>query len=68
MKKQLMAITTVLAVFTVVNSSAEPQHLRSLKDVTSAFKNHSTVVPKIDSRDIMMGYAGQDVVNRKTII
>lgn len=44
------------------NKSSDP-----LKKLGSAFRQHSTTTPKINPNDITMGYAGQDVSNKKPV-
>lgn len=70
MKKHLMIISTALTILATSTSFADtqPNKTPQLKDLGSAFKSHSTIAPKIDPKDITMGYAGQDVVNRRPII
>ena len=49
--------------FASVSSIQAPQ----LKSLGYAFKSHSTIAPKIDPKDITMGYAGQDVTSKPSI-
>lgn len=64
---------TAVAILVCANSFAETQssgfskNSNQLNKLGAAIKHHSTVVPKIDN-DIMMGYAGQDVSSKPSII
>ncbi len=72
MKKSLMIIVSVLAVFTLstvnAQSSAFNKNSPQLKALGSTFKNHSHIAPKVNSNDITMGYAGQDVSRQPVIL
>lgn len=66
--KQLMMTALVILVsasaFADIHSTGFSKNSKQLQALGSAFKSYSTVVPKIDSNDITMGYAGQDVSSK----
>lgn len=70
MKKIMLTLVSVLMVTNVLANTASSNFGKAsnqLKSLGSAFKSHSTVTPKIDSNDITMGYAGQDIANKPII-
>lgn len=67
MKSLVITVAAILvsaSTFAGAQSTVPSKHASQLKSLGSAFKSYSTVVPKIDSNDITMGYAGQDVSSK----
>lgn len=57
----LLVIAFLVSTYTFAN--VQPQETPSLKSLGSTFKSQS-VPPKIDPKDITMGYAGQDMTSK----
>lgn len=57
----LLAATVLVSTYTFAN--VQPKETATLKSLGSAFKSQSAP-PKIDPKDITMGYAGQDMTSK----
>lgn len=64
-KATLIAIAILVSVCSLANASSKSQ----LNGLGSAFKSdtHSSAVPVLNSNDITMGYAGEDVAKTITL-
>jgi len=67
MKRLMMTALAILvsaSAIADIQSTGLSKNSKQLQSLGSSFKSNSTVVPKIDSNDITMGYAGQDVSSK----
>jgi hypothetical protein len=65
--KNLALLVTAVLVSSYTFANVQPKEGSSLKSVGSAFKSQQVVSPKIDPKDITMGYAGQDISSKPSL-
>jgi len=66
--KQLGLIIAVAILSTASFAGTPSSHSSALNQLGSAFKLKPNVEPTINSNDITMGYAGQDISRKPTIV
>lgn len=65
--KRLLIITAAILVSTYTFADFQSSGSSQLKQLGMAFKSKPIAEPKINSNDITMGYAGQDISRKPTI-